>query len=361
MAELGTGWISIVPEVSRISPEIAKALDATDGKVEKKGQSMGGILASGLGKTLKVGAASVGIAAGGAIGVGLTKGMGRLTAIENAQAKLTGLGNSSRDVSVIMDNALAAVKGTSYGLESAATTAAMAVASGIKPGKELEQVLKTTADTAGIAGASMDEMGQIFGSVAARGKLQGDDLMQLQSRGIPVLQMLAEESGKTSAEISDMVSKGQVDFAMFEKALRENVGGAALEAGNTIQGAYKNTIAAAGRAGATIEGAFTGIMRYGMQEATAGLDALNDRLKPLASNAQQFLDGTVVSGLESARAAAADFLKSADVKTTLGTARAVFSEMVSAGQQLLPVIGNIASSLGPVSYTHLTLPTTPYV
>ena len=346
MAELGTGWISIVPEVSRISPEIAKALDATDGQVEKKGQSMGGKLASGIGKTLKVGAASVGVAAGGAIGVGLTKGMGRLTAIENAQAKLTGLGNSSRDVSVIMDNALASVKGTSYGLESAATTAAMAVASGIKPGKELEQVLKTTADTAGIAGASMDEMGAIFGSVAARGKLQGDDLMQLQSRGIPVLQMLAEQTGKTSAEISDMVAAGEIDFATFERALRENVGGAALEAGNTLQGAFKNMGAAAGRAGATVQGSFVGVMKYGMQEATAGLDAFNERLKPMASNLQQFLDGTVVPGLENARAAAADFFESANVQNTLGTAKAVFFELASAGQQLLPVIGNIASALG---------------
>ena len=190
MAELGVGYISVIPEVSKISPEIAKALGAAEGQAESKGQSMGGKIASGIGKTLKVGAATAGVAAGGAIGVGLTKGMGRLTAIENAEAKLTGLGNSSRDVSVIMDNALASVKGTAFGLDAAATTAAMAVASGIKPGKELEQVLKTTADTAGIAGASMDEMGEIFGSVAARGKLQGDDLMQLTSRGIPVLSLI---------------------------------------------------------------------------------------------------------------------------------------------------------------------------
>ena len=138
MAELGTGYISIIPEVSKISPEIAKALDGADGVAEKKGHSLGSKISSGIGKTLKVGAASVGVAAGGAIAGGLAKGMGRLTAIENAQAKLTGLGNSSRDVSMIMDNALASVKGTSYGLDAAATTAAMAVAAGIKPGKELE-------------------------------------------------------------------------------------------------------------------------------------------------------------------------------------------------------------------------------
>ncbi|PZP03571.1 MAG: hypothetical protein DI609_00840, partial [Corynebacterium urealyticum] len=286
------------------------------------------------------------VAAGGFIGAGLAKGMGRLTAIENAQAKLTGLGNSSRDVSVIMDNALASVKGTSYGLESAATTAAMAVASGIKPGKELEQVLKTTADTAGIAGASMDEMGAIFGSVAARGKLQGDDLMQLQSRGIPVLQMLAEQTGKTSAEISEMVAAGEVDFAMFERALRENVGGAALEAGNTLQGAFKNMGAAAGRAGATVEGAFVGVMKYGMQEATGALDALDAKLKPLAASTQRFLDGTVVPGLQKAKAAAADFFESADFQNGLAGAKVAIGDLVSAGQQLLPVVGNIASALG---------------
>ena len=346
MAELGVGYISIIPETSKVTPEIAKALGAAEGQAESKGQSMGGKIASGIGKTLKVGAATAGVAAGGAIGVGLTKGMGRLTAIENAEAKLTGLGNSSRDVSVIMDNALASVKGTSYGLESAATTAAMAVASGIKPGKELEQVLKTTADTAGIAGASMDEMGAIFGSVAARGKLQGDDLMQLTSRGIPVLQMLADQMGVTAAEASDMVSKGQIDFATFERALRENVGGAALEAGNTLQGAFKNVGAAAGRAGATVEGAFVGVMKYGMQEATAGLDALDAKLKPMAASTQRFLDGTVVPGLQKAKAAAADFFESADFQNGLAGAKVAIGDLVSAGQQLLPVVGNIASALG---------------
>lgn len=346
MAELGTGYISIIPEVSKISPEIAKALDGADGVAEKKGHSLGSKISSGIGKTLKVGAASVGVAAGGAIAGGLAKGMGRLTAIENAQAKLTGLGNSSRDVSVIMDNALASVKGTSYGLDAAATTAAMAVAAGIKPGKELEQVLKTTADTAGIAGASMDEMGAIFGSVAARGKLQGDDLMQLTSRGVPVLQMLADQMGITAAEASDMVSKGQIDFATFEKALRENVGGAALEAGNTFEGAVKNMGAAAGRAAATVEGAFGGVAKYALKEATAGLDALDSKLKPVAASAKQLLDGTVVPGLERAKSAAVDFFQSSGFQNGLGTAKAVFSEVVSAGQQLLPVIGNIASALG---------------
>lgn len=348
MAELGVGYISIVPEVSRISPEIAKALGAAEGKAESQGKSMGSKLASGVGTTLKVGAATAGVAAGGAIAASLTKGMGRLTAIEGAEAKLKGLGNSAADVATIMDNANAAVKGTAYGLDAAATTAAMAVAAGIRPGQELEQTLKTVADTAGIAGASMDEMGTIFGSVAARGKLQGDDLMQLTSRGIPVLQLLGEELGKTSTEVSDMVSKGEIDFQTFERAMRAGVGGAALEAGNTFQGALANMGAAAGRVGATALSPFFDLAKGGFGSVTDALDGMNSRLKPVMGEVSAFIDGHVVPAMGRLRESVADALESPQLKAAAGTARAVFGELVSAGQVLLPVVGNIASTLGQV-------------
>lgn len=348
MAELGVGYISIVPEVSKISPEIAKALGAAEAKAESQGKSMGSKIASGVGTTLKVGAGAAGVAAGGAIAASLTKGMGRLTAIESAESKLKGLGNSAADVSTIMENANAAVKGTAYGLDAAATTAAMAVAAGIRPGQELEQTLKTVADTAGIAGASMDEMGNIFGSVAARGKLQGDDLMQLTSRGIPVLQLLGEELGKTSAEVSEMVSAGEIDFATFERAMRAGVGGAALEAGNTFQGALANMGAAAGRIGATALSPFFDLAKGGFGSVTDALDGMNDRLKPVMGEVSAFIDGQVVPVMGRLRESVANALESPQLKAAAGTARAVFGELVSAGQALLPVVGNIASTLGQV-------------
>ena len=240
MAELGVGWIAIRPDVSKITPEIKKALGASEQEAGKSGDSMGKTMGGRLGGALKKSVVGTGVAAGGLLAASLTKGIGRLTAIEAAESKLSGLGNSAADVSSIMENANAAVKGTAYGLDEAATTAAMAVASGIKPGQELEGVLTTVADTAAIAGTSMSEMGNIFGSVAARGKLHGDDMMQLTSRGIPVLQLLGEELGKTSEEVSEMVSKGEIDFKTFEAAMSSGVGGAAKTAGETTIGAFKN-------------------------------------------------------------------------------------------------------------------------
>lgn len=349
MAELGTGWISIIPETSKIAPEISKALNNTQSAANKQGQGLGSKLSAGMGKTLKVGAASAGVAAGGAIAASLTKGMGRLTAIDSAEAKLRGLGNSAGDVSTIMENANAAVKGTAYGLDAAATTAAMAVASGIKPGKELEQVLKTTADTAAIAGASMDEMGTIFGSVAARGKLQGDDLMQLQSRGIPVLEMLSAQLGKTTGDISDMVSKGEVDFATFERALREGVGGSALEAGNTFKGALENMGAAAGRVGATTLKPFFGLMQEGFKGATKALDGANNALKPIAQQMTGFINGQIVPAMGQMQKAIASAFQSPQIAAATNTMKAVFSEIVGAAQRLSPVLQNIGSTLGQVA------------
>lgn len=96
------------------------------------------------------------------VGVTLVKGFNRLVGIDDARAKLAGLGYDAQSVETIMDSALKSVQGTSFGLDEAATTAANAVAAGIKPGKELTKYLGMTADAAAIAGVSLGEMGSIL-------------------------------------------------------------------------------------------------------------------------------------------------------------------------------------------------------
>src|SRR5690606_27467523 len=138
-----------------------------------------------------------------------------------------GLGHDTQAVEAIMKDALGSVKGTAFGLDTAATVAASAVAAGIKPGKELEGYLRLTADAATIAGISMDEMGSIMNKVQTNGRAMTENLNQLSDRGIPILQWLAEEYGVTTEEMSKMVSQGKVDAETFNKVLQENIGGAA--------------------------------------------------------------------------------------------------------------------------------------
>ena len=189
------------------SAKASKATSATPStSLQESSSTLISKIGGAFGKIGKVGTGAIATLAGGITALAAKGGFTRALNIENAQAKLKGLGHDSASVTEIMNDALASVKGTAFGLGDAATVAASLSASGIKEGDQLTKVLKTVADTAQISGRSLTDIGMIFGSVAARGKLQGDDMLQLMSSGIPVLQMLGKHLNKTSAEVSDMVS-----------------------------------------------------------------------------------------------------------------------------------------------------------
>src|SRR5690625_4185048 len=218
------------------------------------GKRTGSSFGDSLKKWGKRGAVIAGGAITAAVGGALVSGFKRLTAIEDAEAMLRGLGHSAEDVKGIMQNAMDATEGTAIRMDAMATTAAQMVAAGIQPGKELEAVLKLVGDAATIAGGDMDGMSAIFSKVAAANRLSMSEVNQMQERGIPILQMVADQMGVTQAEVRDVVSAGQVDFELFSTAMEENLGGAAQEAGDTTRGALDNLGAYLARAGAAVLG-----------------------------------------------------------------------------------------------------------
>ncbi len=251
---VGEVWMQVVPSMRGVKKSIESELSGVNvGGVSRGwGESIRSNLAGAFKAAAAVGVASIGAIGASVAGLAIKGGIDRALSIENAEAKLTGLGHSAQSVDQIMSNALASVKGTAYGLGDAATVAAGLVASGVEQGEGLQNVLATVADTAQISGKSMTDVGAIFGSVAARGKLQGDDLLQLTSAGVPALAFLSEQLGVTSAEVSDMVSKGQIDFDTFATAMQVGLGGAALAAGETFTGAWANVKSALSRGGAML-------------------------------------------------------------------------------------------------------------
>lgn len=266
----------------RITVTLEAATKNLSRSLSKLSDELGGSkLAAGArkaGKVITNGLKAAGTAGAAALGVALYKGFQRLSGIDQAEAKLRGLGHTSQAVGGIMDNALASVKGTAFGLDEAATTAAGAVAAGIKPGKDLERVLGLTADTATIAGSSMGEMGAIFNKVAASNRLSMGEVNQLADRGVPIMQMLADQYGVTAGEARKMVERGEVDFAAFSTALEDNIAGAALESGKTVSGAWANMQAALGRVGAQL---LSGIFPQ-LAGGFGGITEILDSLAPVA-------------------------------------------------------------------------------
>lgn len=293
MAESSIGVVYI--EVAPSGKDFGKKLEgditqAADNAAKTGGTSILGKFGGAFGKIGKIGLGAIGTIAGGITALAAKGGFQRALAIENAQAKLKGLGHDSKSIAEIMNNALASVKGTAFGLGDAATVAATLSAAGIKSGDQMTNVLKTVADTAQISGRSLTDIGTIFSSVAARGKLQGDDMLQLMSSGVPVLQLLAKHLGKTSEEVSDMVSKGQIDFQTFADSMQEGLGGAALAAGDTFQGALANVKAALGRLGEGPGKLALESLRKAFNAAIPAIDALSGQLTPFLDKLNGQLD-----------------------------------------------------------------------
>ena len=202
----------------------------------------------------------------------LKPGFDRAMNIEGAQFKLKGLGHDAQTVDEIMQNALASVKGTAYGLDDASTVAASAVAAGIKPGKDLERTLKLVADASAIAGSDMGEMGAIFNKVASAGKMSAEEINQLNERGIPITQLLAETMNVSTEEIKNLVSAGKIGFPELQNAIEKGMGGAAQTMGQTFEGAVSNVQAAFSRLGAGIMTPFTSTLTPALGIATSIID-----------------------------------------------------------------------------------------
>ncbi|MEJ6549833.1 tape measure protein [Corynebacterium sp. USCH3] len=319
-----------------VSAQPAQELDKASNSAGKLVDKLGEVAVKTAGKAIKWGAITAGTAAIGGMGVALTKGFQRLDSIDQANAKLQGLGHSAQDIEAIMGSAMDAVKGTAYGFGDAASLAAQMVASGIEPGEELTGVLTTVADTAAIAGRDLNDMGLIFGSVAAKGKLQGDDLLQLMAGGIPVLQMLAEETGKTTEEVSKMASDGEISFEIFESAMKNSLGGAAQDAGNTFKGSMDNAGAAVGRLGAEL-------LKPAFEAAPGVIGSITSKIDELTESA-----GPVGEKLA---AGLSDFAQGA-----IPQVQGALTTLKSTGEAVWPVlqkIGDVATSIPMGAYVGL--------
>lgn len=232
-------------------------------------------------------------------------GIQRAMDISQAQFMVEGLGQSWEKVRDAVD---AAVTGTAYGFDEAARAAAQLGASGVEAGDTMTQHLLAVAGTAAMTGATFTDIADVFTAVAGQGKVMAYQLNQLSFRGLNAAAILGEQLGKTEAEIREMVSKGEIDFNTFSKAMYEAFGEHAKDANKTFTGSLANMKAA--------------IKRIGQDVALPSLDHLRDvfnAIKPavdkvhvaLGNSKEGFL-GQIVSGIGFVSGKLAKFINGLD-------------------------------------------------
>lgn len=297
---IATAALGLVPVVTGVRGNIASQLSssAVMGETNKAGRSIGSRLGSTITSTLKTGLKVGGVITGAIAGLTLKGGINRALGIEDARAKMSGLGHDTATVEKIMGNALSSVEGTAFGLDAAATTAAGAVAAGIKPGEQLEKTLSTVANTAAAAGTGMDEIGSIFNTVAAVGAAYTGDINMIAQRGIPIWQSLGDQLGKSQEEVKKMATEGKIDFATFEAAAADAAGGVATAMGDTTRGSIANMLTAFSKLGADVVTGFLPMVKAGAQGVQSVVQAITKKLSPLLTGLFKSFTPAATAGIE---------------------------------------------------------------
>ena len=222
-----------------------------------------------------------------AFGTIFSGGKARSMNIEQAKFQLQGLGIAWKDIAGDIDYG---VKDTAYSLDAAALVASQLAASGIEIGNTLKTIdldgttykldrmaisLRGISGVAAMTNSEYSDIGRIFATVAGNGRLMGDQLLQLGTRGLNAAAELASffngvNSGSieatesvrdsisiitgglesTEESIRDLTSKGLINFEVFSEAMDTAFGQHAKDANNTLTGVLANIRAALSKIGA---------------------------------------------------------------------------------------------------------------
>lgn len=311
--ELASAYVSLSVNTSGIPDQIKKALNAGGSGAKGAGNKVGNDFASGFGQNLEAGmtkaaklgvtaAAGVATAAVGGLSYTLFKGFDRYKSLDATNKRLRAMGKSGDQVKSIIGDINSVVEGTPISLDAAAASATQFLAGGVKEGKELKNVLTSIADAAGFSGQSYEDLALIFGQVMNKGKLQAEEMLQLNERNIPIQQWLQKELGVTGQELQRMSQNGQVSFQNLVDAVESNAPGMAKALGDTVDGALSNMKAAVGRVGANIFSAIFGdplSTGDGPGAMAAQINKVTDRLKDMntwvADNGDAIVDWTAMT------------------------------------------------------------------
>ena len=232
-------------------------------------------------------------------------GKNRALNIQNAKFQIEGLLGTEefqKQWTRIDESINWAVKDTAYGYDSAAKAASQFMASSIKVGEQMDYSLRAISGVAAMTNSTYDDIANVFTRVAGQGRVMAIDLNSLAARGMNAAAVLGKALNKSESEIRDMVSKGQISFDTFAKAMDDAFGEHAKKGNETFEGALANMKAAMSRIGAKVWDPLLTNQRDVFNQMRllfndlnnnyldAPIKALNEKLTSAFQNLVQFLE-----------------------------------------------------------------------
>lgn len=338
---------SILVKIGANSSELRRELSAT--KAELK---------SALGEeTLSASKAAVmsiaGVAASlGALGVKAVQAAGNFQQVQAAMTNM--LGSAERAKNLLGQLQDFAAK-TPFEFNDVAAASQKFLAFGFTA-EQIIPTLRAVGDAAagvGLGKEGIDRITLALGQMAAKSKVQSDEMLQLTEAGIPAWQMLADKIGTSVPQAMDMVSKGAVDAQTGLQALvggmEEKFGGMMAQQSQTITGTWSNMM----------DGLSQSAIAVGQQIS----DALNlpDLFSSLGDSLQQFANLVKNQGIGEALSQMIPpevEVAAAGLATTLtvATIPALQSFALNAKLAAAPLAGSFLTGLNTLKNALATIP-----
>lgn len=177
----------------------------------------------------------------------------RMDTMDNFQRNMTRVTGSAEIAKGVLEELKGATKGTAYGLNAVAN-ATQSFANSAIPLEKSTTYAKDWMDAVSAYGdgttETYDRVMLQLNQMASKGKANLGDLKSAMEAGVPVLQILAAQTGKTAQQVSDELSAGKLSSEEFMDAMHtaftsgagsfKSIENAAKQAGSTWKGSFDN-------------------------------------------------------------------------------------------------------------------------
>ena len=272
-----------------------KAYVQGENNIHRLGNSLQGL--QGRAKNLNLAMAGLRGSIGGLVGlvgggVILTKIFGDTATLESQAKSLQVLTGTAQQASQIIRELQAYGSATPFEATELIETAKRLNAFGVESVRVVE-VVKNLGDVAGATGANLTELATAYGQVVAKGRLQGEELLQFQERGVALSAELQQMYKLQGQEFTKALEGGRISAEAVELAIKRltDAGGkyadGAIAQSDTLNGKFStlkdNITVLSQTLGNILAPAMKAILDYAINI----LDAINLAIKTAINGPQE--------------------------------------------------------------------------
>ncbi|MCZ9300484.1 tape measure protein [Corynebacterium marquesiae] len=337
--ELANAWVNIIPNTSKIAPQIKSAFGEVDKISADAGKRMGAAIDGGFGAKVKstvgkLGGLAVGLAGVSSAAQVMQNGFAKVTSIEDTTQALGVMMGSADKAAGFMDKLVESNMKSTYSFDAWAEAGKTLVAFGVDAEQANETVtaLGEAAAATGKGEEALLSMSDAFGQAAASGNISMDTINRLSAGGVQGLTILANHFGVTTEEMQKMISSGAVPAEEGIKALTDGI----INGSDGAAGKVEKLSGVMGKMAETTSGTLknmgaelTNTAAAIFEKISPGIKLVADKIRVGAQDVTKWIQGIDLSALGE---------QMAPTLQTLG----------DAFKDLGPAVGSLAGSFGAV-------------